>query len=48
MIDPLGRFFDSTTGRHCYSQAILAVGIDAAWDEVTFDRDRFAERGGNA
>ncbi len=46
MVDPAGRFFDNTQGRHTYSRAILEVGIDAAWRDIRFDHARFRERGG--
>lgn len=47
MIDPTGRFFDSTQGGHHYSQPILDSGISAAFTEVSFDHDRFISRGGS-
>jgi radical S-adenosyl methionine domain-containing protein 2 len=47
MIDPTGRFFDSTQGGHRYSQPILNVGISTAFAEVSFDPERFITRGGN-
>ncbi len=47
MVDPWGRFFDDSQGRHTYSRPILEVGVGAALDEVTFDRDKFVERGGD-
>ena len=37
MVDPQGRFFDSTRGAHHYSRPILKVGMDAAFAEVDFD-----------
>jgi radical S-adenosyl methionine domain-containing protein 2 len=48
MVDPQGRFFDNTTGRHRYSRSILEVGHDAAFSEVSFDRHKFHDRGGAA
>lgn len=48
MVDPQGRFFDSTSGRHHYSRPILDVGLDAAFAEVSFDQDKFRARGGDA
>jgi radical S-adenosyl methionine domain-containing protein 2 len=48
MVDPQGRFSDSTTGRHRYSRPILEVGHDAAFAEVDFDHDKFDARGGRA
>lgn len=47
MIDPQGRFFDSSSGRHLYSSPILKVGIAAAFAEVSFDHDQFLARGGS-
>ena len=47
MIDPAGRFFDSSRGFHFYSRPILDAGAPEAFAEVTFDRARFEQRGGN-
>ncbi len=47
MIDPQGRFFDSSAGRHTYSQPILEVGVQAAFARVSFDRSAFEQRGGS-
>ncbi|MBI5529372.1 MAG: radical SAM protein [Deltaproteobacteria bacterium] len=46
MIDPVGRFFDDTRGRHHYSEPIPQVGIDTAFSQVRFIRERFDKRGG--
>ncbi|MBK9371641.1 MAG: radical SAM protein [Deltaproteobacteria bacterium] len=46
MVDPAGRFFDNTAGRHSYSRPILSEGIDAAWGDISFHLDRFVDRGG--
>ena len=46
MVDPLGRFFDNTKGRHTYSRAILAVGVAGALEDVEIYPERFTERGG--
>jgi radical S-adenosyl methionine domain-containing protein 2 len=46
MIDPAGRFFDNTAGRHSYSKPILDIGLGAAIQQIRFDRDKFEERGG--
>lgn len=48
MVDPQGRFFDSTTGTHRYSRPILQVGIDTAFTDVDFDPAKFTQRGGDA
>ncbi len=47
MIDPAGRFYDNTTGRHRYSAPILEVGVAQAWAQVSFDPERFRARGGD-
>lgn len=46
MVDPLGRFFSNVGGKHTYSRAILDVGVREAFDDVSFSRDRFRDRGG--
>jgi radical S-adenosyl methionine domain-containing protein 2 len=47
MIDPKGRFFDSTSGKHHYSEPILSVGILKAVGQISFSEEKFIERGGN-
>lgn len=47
MIDPQGRFFDSSAGHHTYSQPILEAGIEEAFAQVSFDRATFEARGGS-
>lgn len=47
MIDPQGRFFDSSAGHHQYSAPILEVGVSAAFGQVRFDRALFEARGGS-
>ena len=46
MIDPLGRFFDNTKGKHTYSHPILSVGVETALAETKVYPDRFIDRGG--
>lgn len=46
MVDPLGRFFDNTKGKHTYSKPILAVGVVDALREVAIYPERFDARGG--
>lgn len=48
MVDPQGRFFDSTRGAHHYSRPILEVGMDAAYAQVAFDPTKFHARDGDA
>jgi radical S-adenosyl methionine domain-containing protein 2 len=47
MIDPLGRFYGNTSGRHVYSAPILKVGVAAALAEVGFAPAKFIARGGS-
>ena len=44
MISPDGRFFDSTTGMHKYSDPILDVGVQEAWEQILFDPSLFTYR----
>lgn len=46
MVDPAGRFFDNTEGRHFYSSPILEVGCASAYNEMRYDGAKFIERGG--
>ena len=46
MVDPAGRFFDNTSGRHTYSQPILEVGAEVALQELSVDHQKFVARDG--
>ena len=46
MVDPLGRFFDNTKGKHTYSSPILDVGVTEALRDVEIYPERFDQRGG--
>ena len=46
MIDPLGRFFDDTKGKHTYSRPILEVGVERALEDIDIYPECFAARGG--
>lgn len=46
MVDPAGRFFDSTGGGHKYSEPILNVGAKNALKQVDIDKVKFDFRGG--
>ncbi|MHA1843122.1 MAG: viperin family antiviral radical SAM protein [Promethearchaeota archaeon] len=46
MIDPLGRFFQNSGGTYSYSMPILQVGVFNAFDQITFNHDKFIKRGG--
>lgn len=47
MVDPAGRFYDSSKGYHIYSEPILQCGVAAAYTQVTINKNKFIERGGN-
>ena len=46
MVDPAGRFFDNTQGRHTPSSPILDVGVEAALRQVSVYPEAFERRGG--
>lgn len=46
MVDPAGRFFDSSNGSHHYSSPILEVGVRDALNQVQIDIEKFKIRGG--
>lgn len=46
MIDPAGRVFDNTQGRHTYSQPIHQIGLSAAMSQVQTEMEKFIARGG--
>jgi len=47
MIDPWGRFFDNSKGRHTYSRPIYEVGLIEALSDVSFDISKYIQRGGS-
>ena len=46
MVDPFGKFFDNTLGRHRYSAPIFEVGAMKAYSEISVDHAKFEARGG--
>ena len=46
MVDPAGRFFDNTNGKHHYSLPILEVGAQKAIRTMNYDNEKFMNRGG--
>ena len=46
MIDPLGRLFDNSAGRHTYSAPITEVGVARALRQIRFSLTRLVARGG--
>ena len=47
MVDPSGRFYDSTNKKHNYSDKILEVGVQKALHQVNTNFEKFLEREGN-
>ncbi len=46
MIDPAGRFFDNSLGKHVYSKPINEVGCKEALKEMSYDFEKFIDRKG--
>lgn len=46
MVDPAGRFFDSSQGFHRYSQPILEAGVENAYNQIMITEKKFYQRGG--
>lgn len=46
MIDPIGRFFNNSKGKHIYSSPINQVGVMNALKEVNYCVKKFINRGG--
>jgi radical S-adenosyl methionine domain-containing protein 2 len=46
MVDPAGRFFDNSIGKHQYSQPILKVGVWEALKSRNYDYSKFINRNG--
>lgn len=47
MVDPIGRFFDDTSGQHRYSDPILQIGVEKALHQTIYSLEKFIERKGN-
>jgi radical S-adenosyl methionine domain-containing protein 2 len=46
MVDPAGRFYDNTEGKHTYSDPILSVGGATALGQTSTSFEKFLSRGG--
>jgi radical S-adenosyl methionine domain-containing protein 2 len=46
MIDPLGRFFENTEGKHKYSEKINKIGVENALKEMNYSFKKFINRDG--
>ncbi|OHX64776.1 hypothetical protein NH26_21195 [Flammeovirga pacifica] len=46
MVDPAGRFFNNQNGNYMYSDHILEVGVQKAFEEMGYNYDKFIDRKG--
>lgn len=46
LIDPQGRLFENSTGKHTYSSQLQHNEIDTCLSEINLNRDMFVKRGG--
>ncbi len=46
LIDPTGRFIDTSNGKYIYSDPILKIGIDRALKQIRVEKNKFYKRGG--
>ena len=46
MLDPIGRFFDNTSGKHTYSESIFKIGVIEAFKQIHWDKHKFVQRNG--
>jgi radical S-adenosyl methionine domain-containing protein 2 len=46
LIDPLGRLFENSAGKHTYSDTLINNSIDHCLSQIKLDREMFIERGG--
>ena len=47
MIDPLGRFFNNANNKLSFSEPILTVGIETAYQMMKYEYEKFKKRGGD-
>lgn len=46
LIDPKGRLFENSEGKHTYSRPLQSNNIDDCLSDISLDRDMFIKRGG--
>lgn len=46
LIDPQGRMFENSAGKHTYSDSLIDYSVDHCLSQINLNRDRFIERGG--
>lgn len=46
LVDPKGRFFENTLGKHSYSDSLINHSVDHCIEQISLNRDTFLKRGG--
>lgn len=46
LIDPLGRLFENSAGRHTYSDSLVNNSLDKCLSQINLNREMFLKRGG--
>lgn len=46
LIDPLGRMFENSSGRHTYSDSLITADVENCLNQIVLNRSRFIARGG--
>lgn len=46
LVDPLGRLFENSAGKHTYSDSLINQDIEHCLSQINLNRDTFIERGG--
>jgi radical S-adenosyl methionine domain-containing protein 2 len=46
LIDPQGRLFENSTGKHTYSDSLISESFNHCLEQINLDREMFIKRGG--
>jgi len=46
LVDPLGRLFENSLGKHSYSDSLIGNDVEACLKQIHLNREMFIERGG--
>jgi len=46
LVDPIGRFFENSKGKHTYSSSLLTNSVEECLKQITINRSTFLKRGG--
>lgn len=46
LIDPFGRLFENSSGKHTYSEPLQKYSLEYCLNQISLNRDRFIKRGG--